>query len=67
MRISPIFSRTSNSAQTAMGTAFQRTNCRKPHMTDNKSDVFVKMAEASMANTPRGKQMDLELKSMGLI
>ncbi|MDO5437070.1 MAG: hypothetical protein Q4F80_02610 [bacterium] len=60
---------TTRSNSTAMGTAFQKTNCRKPHMNSKTEhvDVFMRMAEASMANSPRGKQMDSELKSMGLV
>lgn len=67
MRISPVFARTNKTTSTAMGQTFQRANCRKPHSSSNNQDVFVKMAEASLADTPRGKQMDLELKSMGLV
>ncbi len=69
MRISPIFAQTGRTASTTMGQAFQqRTNCRKPHSSASnsaydKSDVFMRLAEASM----RDAKIEHELKSMGLI
>ncbi len=67
MRISPIFTQ-QNGLNT---TAFRRTTCRKPRMSNsnmgNNNDVFMKMAEASYENSARGAKMQLELQQMGLI
>ena len=71
MRISPIFAQKSNVNSTAMGQAFQRLGNRNSvvnsKMDNNKNDVFVKMAEASYSNSPRGFKIQSELQSMGLI
>ena len=54
-----------------MGQAFQRLGNRNSvvnsKMDNNKNDVFVKMAEASYSNSPRGLKIQSELQSMGLI
>lgn len=64
MRISPFFAQTTRS-NTAMGQAFQRTNCAKPRKvtSKNETDVFMRLAEASMKDV----KIESELKSMGLI
>lgn len=73
MRISPLFTQKSRTNSTTMGQAFQSADCRKPRMTAsskmdyNKNDVFVRMAEASYSNSPRGLKIQSELQSMGLI
>ena len=70
MRISPIFAQKSHNNSTAMGQGFQRLNkssLAHSKMENNKSDVFVKMAEASYSNSPRGVKIQSELQSMGLI
>lgn len=71
MRISPIFAQKSHVNSTAMGQTFQRLGNRNSvvnsKMDNNKNDVFVKMAEASYSNSPRGLKIQSELQSMGLI
>ncbi len=70
MRISPIFAQKSHTNSTAMGQGFQRLNkssMASSKLDNNKCDVFVKMAEASYSNSPRGLKIQSELKSMGLI
>ena len=70
MRISPLFTQKSRANSTTMGQGFQRLsnkNLASSKMDNNKCDIFVKMAEASYSNSPRGLKMQSELQSMGLI
>lgn len=72
MRILPIFAQKSHINSTAMGQGFQKLNNKQSAITNsrmdnNKNDVFVRMAEASYSNSPRGIKIQSELQSMGLI
>ncbi len=72
MRILPIFAQKNHINSTAMGQGFQKLNNKQSAITNskmdnNKNDVFVRMAEASYSNSPRGIKIQSELQSMGLI
>lgn len=71
MRISPIFAQKSHINSTAMGQGFQRLanngGMANSKMENNNNDIFVRMAEASYSQSPRGLKIQSELQSMGLI
>lgn len=69
MQISPVSLPRVHSGQKTFA-AFQKTGCRKPHGVDRRTketNIYMKMAEASVSGTRRGRAIQAELQSMGLI